>query len=365
MITTTLALFAPLFALSPQDTTASSVAIRADVVWLGDGRSIEKGTVLISDGRIAEVGANITVPAGVELVEHKGYLTAGLIALHGYEGGVSSEMRDDARAAMPDARVGLVFDPESSDFADSRAAGITTIVLTPTPAGVAPGLTAVVKTAKRKVLKDEAHLSLVFTANGLVSNREPTSLSGAIAMLDQLFANPTGAVERASKGNLPCLFEATERPDVLRTIDFAKRHKLNGAIHGVALAGELATELKASKLAVIVPALGIGEARRNLKSVVALAKAGVMFGFGLDAPMHNPVDLRLGAALCVREGLDTQSAWNALTSDAARIAGVSDRVGLVDRGLDADIVLWSGDPLDLGSRVVAVYVDGARVDGGK
>jgi imidazolonepropionase-like amidohydrolase len=58
-------------------------------------------------------------------------------------------------------------------------------------------------------------------------------------------------------------------------------------------------------------------------------------------------------------------AWNALTSEAARIAGVADRIGAIDRGMDADVVLWSGDPLDLGSRISAVYVDGARVDGDK
>jgi imidazolonepropionase-like amidohydrolase len=75
--------------------------------------------------------------------------------------------------------------------------------------------------------------------------------------------------------------------------------------------------------------------------------------------------LRFGAVMCVREGVDAKVAWNALTSDAARIAGVADRVGTLDRGMDADIVLWTGDPLDLGSRVTAVYVDGARVDGDK
>ena len=68
--------------------------------------------------------------------------------------------------------------------------------------------------------------------------------------------------------------------------------------------------------------------------------------------------------MCVREGLAPEKAWNALTSDAARIAGVDARVGRLDRGLDADFVLWSGSPLDLGSQVVSVFVDGARVAGG-
>ncbi len=364
MITAILALAAPLLLAGPE-TPAKAVAIRADVVWLGDGRVLEKGMVLLSEGRITEVGKDLSVPAGVETIEHKGYLTAGMIALHGYDGGQPGEMREDARPATPDARIGLVFDPSSPDFADARAVGITSLLLTPDAEGVAPGLTAMVKTAERRILKDEAHLSLVFTANGLVSNREPTSLSGAIAMLDQMFSKPSGAVERAKNGGLPCLFEASEPADALRSIEFAKRHGLTGAIHGVVLAGEIADQVKASKLSVIVPALSIGEMRRNLKAVVALAKKEIPFGFGLDSPVNNPADLRLGAVMCVREGVDAKVAWNALTSEAARIAGVADRVGRIDRGLDADIVLWSGDPLDLGSRVMAVYVDGARVDGDK
>ncbi|MDZ4773332.1 MAG: amidohydrolase family protein [Planctomycetota bacterium] len=370
MITALLALTAPLvFAAPPTksgpESPAKSVAIRADVVWLGDGRVLEKGVVLFSEGRIAEIGTNVSVPAGVETIEHKGFLTAGLIALHGYTGGQAGEMRDDARPAMPNAKIGLVFDASSPDVADARAVGITSLLLTPNAEGVAPGLTAVVKTSSRRLLKDEAHLSLVFNAGGLVSNREPTSLSGAVAMLDQLFAKPTGAVERAHGGSLPCLFEVGEPADVLRAIDFAKRHDLRGVIHGAVLAGEVADQIKASKLSVIVPAIGVGERRRNLKSVVALAKKEIPFGFGLDSPVNNPADLRLGAVMCVREGVDAKVAWNALTSEAARIAGVADRVGTIDRGMDADVVLWSGDPLDLGSRVIAVYVDGARVDGDK
>jgi imidazolonepropionase-like amidohydrolase len=67
----------------------------------------------------------------------------------------------------------------------------------------------------------------------------------------------------------------------------------------------------------------------------------------------------------VREGLDPVTAWKALTSDAARIAGVADRVGRLAAGLDADFVLWSGDPLDLTSSVEAVFVDGVQVHGGQ
>jgi imidazolonepropionase-like amidohydrolase len=74
--------------------------------------------------------------------------------------------------------------------------------------------------------------------------------------------------------------------------------------------------------------------------------------------------LRFSAALCVRAGLEPEVAWKALTSDGARIANVHKELGRLDAGLDADFVLWTGDPLDLTSAVVEVYVDGVRVHGG-
>ena len=74
--------------------------------------------------------------------------------------------------------------------------------------------------------------------------------------------------------------------------------------------------------------------------------------------------LRLSAALAVRAGLDPKAALAALTEGAAQLAGVADRVGALEPGRDADFVLWSGDPLDLSSRLVAVYVDGELAHGG-
>lgn len=366
MILTALCAAASFFAsaVSPSSQApARPVAIHADKILLGDGRELENATIVLSNGRISEVGAKVDVPSGVETIQHKGVLSAGMIALHGYSGAVN-EMRDDTRPALPEAHVGLVFDPSHYDFEDARAAGVTAIVLTPPTHGVSGGISAVVKSAGRKALLDESHLSLGFNASALLFNREPTSYSGALAMIEQMFTKPTGAVARAADGKLACLFEVTSREDVLRAVDFAKRHELKGAIHGASLAGELAADIKGSKLAVIVPALDVGRETRALKSVAMLAKSEIPFGFGLDSPDNHPAQLRLGAAMCVHAGLDAKAAWTALTSDAARIAGVADRTGRIERGLDADLVLWSGDPLDLGSKVVAVYIDGARVFGG-
>lgn len=371
MVFMALALCAPLVSTSPaaapapaRTTASGALAVRADAIWLGDGRVLEKATLLMDGPRIADVGVNLSIPDGTHVIEHAGVVTAGLVALHGYTGGVR-EVGDGTRPVLADAKVAYAYDPDHYDFEDARAAGITSVLLTPDVDGVAPGLTAVVKTAGRDVLSDSAHLSLIFTAEGLRSNREPTSFAGALAWMDRMFTSePKGAFARAGKGQLPCLFEVTTRTDVQRAIEFAGRHGLRGALHGAELAGELAEDVRASKLAVIVPAIDVGRETRSLRAVAALARADVRFGFGLDSPFKSPAQLRLGAAMCVREGLPPEKAWNALTSDAARIAGVDARVGRIDRGLDADVVLWSGSPLDLGSRIVAVYVDGVRVAGG-
>jgi imidazolonepropionase-like amidohydrolase len=206
-----------------------------------------------------------------------------------------------------------------------------------------------------------SHQTLVFTTAGFANNREPTSYAGALEMLEKLFDKPVGAIESAASGKLPVLFEASSREDVQRVLAFAKKHSLTGAIHGAIWIGELAEDVKKSKLAAIVPVMPVGVDRRALKSVLALAKSEVPFGFGLDSPWNHASELRFDAALCVREGLAPQTAWSALTENAARIAGVGASVGRIERGLDADVVLWSGDPLDLQSRIDAVYVDGARV----
>ena len=114
----------------------------------------------------------------------------------------------------------------------------------------------------------------------------------------------------------------------------------------------------------IVGPFGVGTPGRELDSVVALGGARVPLAFALDAPQHSNDALRLSAALCVRAGLDPALAWKSLTADGARIAGVGQRLGRLEPGMDADFVLWSGSPLELTSSVVEVYVDGARVFGG-
>ncbi|MFN0006523.1 MAG: amidohydrolase family protein [Planctomycetota bacterium] len=332
-------------------------AIRADQVLRADGQSLAQGVILVEDGRIVRVGIGLDIPEAALLVEHHGTASAGLVALHSYSG-APGEMFDSTRSVLPDARVALAFDPAKGDFADALRAGITSLVLSPLPGSLCAGASALVKTSGGVVVRSEAQLSLGFSARSLRNNRFPTSFGGAITELDRLFEEPTGVFARAAKQQIPVLFEVSSREDVARAIEFAERHDLAGTVSGAAWAGELAQRLHEAELSVVCGPFRVGEERRDLLAVQALEKAGVPFGFALDAPANHPVMLRAGAAMCMREGLGRGTAWRALTSTAAKIAGAEDRIGDLAKGLDADIVLWSGDPLDLGSTVKAVYVDG-------
>jgi imidazolonepropionase-like amidohydrolase len=336
------------------------LAIRAERVLLGDARTLTRGVILIEDGRIVAVGTDVEVPEDALVVEHEGTASAGLIALHSYSGS-PSEMIDSTRSVLADARVAYAFDSTKADFADALRSGITSFVLAPVPASLCSGASALVKTSGGTVVNPQAQLSLGFSARSLRNNRFPTSHGAALAELERLFESPQGAIARAAKNEIPVLFETSNRDDVARAVAFAQRHELTGAISGAPWAGELAETIRSAELSVVCGPIRVGEERRDLLAVIALEKAGVPFGFAIDAPGHHPVLLRAGVAMCLREGLGRAAAWRALTSNAARIAGAADRIGDLAEGLDADIVLWSGDPLDLASSVEAVYVDGALV----
>lgn len=346
---------APLSAREPE-----TLAIHADKALLADGRTLDDAWIVIEAGKIRSVESGGEAPTDVSRYEHHGWISAGMVALHA-SAGATGELRDPTRAVLSEARAAWAFDPAHPEFADCLRQGITSLVLTPTPQSLVGGVSAVVKCAGGTIVSREAQLAFGFSARSLAPNRFPTSFAAGVAELEKLLEKPVGAFKLAKDGEMPVLFEVSERPDVQRAIEFARKHELKGALSGAEWSGELAKAVKDSGLSVVLPPLGVGEDQRTLRAVRALGEAGVPFGFGLDVPARHPAELRLAAALCVRAGLKPELAWRALSADAARIAGVEKRLGALQSGLDADLVLWSGDPLDLASSVAAVFVDGKLV----
>jgi len=378
---------------SAQDAPSRVLQIRAAVVWTGAGERLENALVRIENGQVRSVSAGGELDPKWPSRVHDGVLTAGLIAC-GTESGAAGQLLDETRTVMPEARAAHAFQPEHGDFERLLQAGITSVVLAPGDEDLVAGLSCVVKTAGGRVLEPRAALALSFSGTALGRSiaqgssffgqaqgfagatqgeggpedsgrtrrgtREPTSYAGALDVLGRLFASGAEPYAAARRGELPVLLSASQRHEVLRAVEFAKAQGLSGALRGAPLAGDpdLVEALKGSGLGVILPPTSAGQATRSLRNLAVLSAAGVPVAFELEAPRHAPIELRLDAARALAAGASREAAFRALTEDAARLAGVGERIGALSAGRDADLVLWSGDPLDLSSRVLAVYVDG-------
>jgi len=332
------------------------LALRADVVHLGDGRTVENGTVLIEDGRIRAVGASVDVPSGTPTVQLHGHLAPGFVLPHSSLLPIA-ERFDATRGFLPDAAIVHAFRPESDALSKALAAGVTTVVLAPTEGNVVGGVTGVVKTAGGRVLKRRAHLALSMSNAAVDDRRFPTSFSGLTTELRRLFTAGEGVYGEVKSGTLPVLVAARERHHVARAVDLGAEMGFKGALIGAALAGEQLDILDKSGWTVVFETPGPNINTRIQEAMADYAKSGNPFAFSyVDAD-----GMRMATAQLLRRGVSPDAVLRALTVTGAQVAGVGGRVGQIERGFDADLVLWSGHPLELSSAPVVVYVDGKAV----
>jgi imidazolonepropionase-like amidohydrolase len=361
MLTLTLSLAALASAPTgaPALVTADTVYLKPDFVHTPEGASVDL-VVVIRDGKITALSTVDAVPDGAKVHELEGHLTAGMIALSDQSGMAANEAKDVARMVMDGAHLAHAFTKDHSDYDRLAAEGITSVLLTPPSGSLCGGRTALVKPGG-SIVSRHAHLHLSFSSSLFSPARKPTSYAGAIQMLESLMTEPKGGFAMLKEGQVGALLRAQSRAEATRAAAFAKRHGVSGLIYGCARAGDLAATLKGSSLGVALPAWSPGSTERTQASAIALQKAGVPFGFALDAPGRHPASLRMAAAACVRAGMDSKAAWNALTTAPGSLSGGLGRVGAIAAGFDADLVLWTGHPMELTSAVERVWIDGETV----
>jgi hypothetical protein len=343
-----------------------NLAIHASHVLVEGDTVLDDALVLIGDGKVLAVGLSKDLadklPDGLRVVEHEGWLSTGLIAANGTMG---LDYTDDSTGAfMEDLVLATAFDSEAKRLVDARELGVTSFALVAGRSNVIGGVGAVVKTSG-KIVDDAANLSICIAPPALRGNRFPTSYGGALRALRERLEGGGGALAKASRsGKVPVQIAVNSRAEIARAIDFGKQAGLRTILRGATRAGEFAVELKEAKMMVALPPIVLGGPVQSTDSVLALAEAGVPFAFGL-AEYWSPAFLRESAALAERAGLDRATAWNAITKNGARLMGTADHMGRIAPGYDADLVLWTGDPLSITSRPVAVYIDGELSEGDK
>lgn len=356
--------------------------------------TLEHTDVLITDGKITGLAKGLQAPPGVEVIEAAGRpvtpgLFGGISALGLAEIGQEPAADDyTIRLGMrPEFDVTLAFNPQTPIIGINRLGGITFAMVAPSSPGGSRGGAGSIIAGQGAIAQLDgtvtpAHalfVSMGGGANGLSGG----SRAAQFMLLEQAFAEvrspkqvlegdqrlltPAGRAALAEylSGAKPFVVEVNRAADIRRVLAFAQKEKLHLVISGGDEAWEVAPELAAAKVPVVLFALddlpsNFDSVGATLENAARLQKAGVKIAFTLDTEPYNIRKIRQTAGVAVAHGLPWEAGLAALTRNPAEIFSVADRVGSIAVGRVADLVLWTGDPLDvtsLADRVVLGGVD--------
>lgn len=363
------------------------------------------GGILIEDGAITALGPDLEPPAGIETIDAEGaWALPGLVEAHGHVGiheeshgwaGQDTNEGSDPNGAALRAIDGI--HPTDEGFRDALSGGITTIVVKPGSASPIGGQTVALKTWGRMVdemaLRSPCSMKSALGENpkrffGQDLHKAPRTRMGvALAIREALVAAENYRVERdhAAAEDKPFARDLTKEALVAvldRDIPWCQHvHRVDDIATAMRIADEfgyrlvinhgteahlLATVLAERGIGVIIGPLITGRSKqeldlRSIRNPGLLAAAGVQIAITTDAPVVPINFLVHQATFAVKEGLDRDVALRSITINPAQLLGLDDRVGSLELGKDGDVVLWSGDPLDVASRARRVVVEGRLV----
>jgi imidazolonepropionase-like amidohydrolase len=368
-----------------------------------DAAPIEHGTVVFQDGRITAIGdASLAVPAGAEVIDTSGqWVLPGFIDAHthvgvheeaeGWAGQDTNEMTDPVTAHV---RAIDAINPADLGFRDAIAGGVLVVNVNPGSGNPIGGQTIALRTWGRTV--DEMALrspSGVKSALGENPKRvygdkkqTPSTRLGTAAVIRSAFTDARNYLARKAgggdkpvdvdlklealgavlRGELPWRQHCHRADDIATAIRLAEEFGYRLVIDHGTEAHLVADLLAARDIPVIIGPLFTSRSKvelrnRSLANPGRLAAAGVTIAITTDHPVVPINFLVHQATLSVKEGLDPVTALEAITINPARIAGIDDRFGSLAVDKDASIAVWSGDPLDVHSRVERAFVGGRPV----
>ena len=367
------------------------------------GADIPGGNILIDDfGKIAAIGQELEIPEGTQVIDAGSTLvTPGCVDAHchiglhneamGWEGMDYNEIVDPV---TPQMRAIDSINPMDESFALALQGGVTTACTGPGSANVVGGTFVAIKLYGKRVdkmiVKNPIAMKCAFGENpkrcyGHQAKRAPMTRMGTAAVLRELLfktqryladkeagKNPAfdmklEAMIPVIKGELPLKAHAHRADDILTSIRIAKEFgvklTLDHCTDGSLIADELAEE---GYPAFVGPSLGskskIELINKSFTTPSDLTKAGVKVSIITDAPVIPLQYLPMCAALAANSGLDKEDAWKAITINPAESIGIADRVGSLEVGKDADIVIWTANPMTtVGAESCVTIVDGKVV----
>ncbi len=370
----------------------------ARVVTVSDAGVLESGDVLVDDGVIAAVGAELEPPAGAVVVDGAGaWLTPGLfdsstqIGLGDVE---SSTVRDDHRVDDSQLgagfRVSLALDRRSLHIPIVRSEGVTRAIVVPSVGEeIFAGQGATIALADDNVIVDESNAVFVFLgerSHRVASSRGKAMLELIDALdeaellsrnrrawesnrLRELRQSPLDldALIPVVDGDKPLVVYVDRASDIEVLLENTADSDVDLIIMGGREAWKVADQIRARDIPVIINVMdnapgNFDETGVRLDSAALLSAAGIRFALMTEDLFSDNRTLNQGAGVSVAYGLDWDSAIAAITRVPAEIWGLGDRYGSIETGMEADLVLWDGDPLEVTSAPVMMLIRGEAVD---
>jgi imidazolonepropionase-like amidohydrolase len=379
---------------------AQTIAITGGRVHTVSGPVIENGTVLIRNGRIAAVGADVTIPADATRIDATGkWVTPGIVnvatTLGVVEIGAVQETVDTPARGRGDAitashKVWEGFNANSPLIQVTRNDGITTVGVVPNNALVG-GQAAMLDLGDGGLSNMLLQAPIAMIADiGSKSDQIGGTRAEVLQRLRDLLSDTREYVRRRAdyernatrelaarrgdleamipvvQGRLPLVIDANRASEIESALNLAREFSLRIVISGGAEAWMVADKLAAAKVPVIVGALNniplsfatLG-ARQENAGLLHKAGARVLINGGSDG--FNARNVRFEAGVAVAFGMPWAEALRAVTLTPAETFGVADRIGSLQVGREANVVVWNGDPFEPMTRAERVLVRGVDV----
>ena len=386
----------------------ANVAITGGLVVPVTGNEIHGGTVLVLDGKIAEVGQSVSVPDGIDVVDAAGsWVLPGFIEAHGHvgtseeaQGWAGHDTNELTEPVTAHVRAIDAINPADLGFRDAIGGGVLAVNVNPGSGNPIGGQTVALKcwgrTVDQMALRQPSGMKSALGENpkrvyGEQKKTPSTRLGIAavirgalvdagnyLARIEAEQAKPEAerkpvdrdlkleALGRVLRREIPWRQHCHRADDIATALRIAEEFGYDLVIDHGTEAHLLADILAERGIPVVIGPLFTSRSKvelrnRSLANPGRLAGAGVTIAITTDHPVVPIHFLVHQASLAVKEGLDRDAALAALTINPARIAGVDSRIGSIEPGKDADLVIWSGDPLDVLSRVQRAFIDGAEI----
>ncbi len=370
----------------------------------GIHRDAFQGDILVREGKISAIGENLEIPEGARVIDAEGLrVYPGFVEAHGhigldgygigYEGMDYNELNDILSPQMRGIDGVKPFDPA---FRMAAAAGVTSVCVGPGSANVLGGTFTTLKTVGKRaedmVIRDGVAMKCAFGENPkrVYRDKKDSSRMTTAALLREILFKAREYMEKKEaagedlskrpafdmklealipvlKKEIPLKAHAHATEDIFTALRIAREFDLKITLEHVTEGHLIVEELAKENVPMAVGPTLTGASKFELRNKSwttpgLLAAAGCQVSIITDSPVIPQEYLPLCAGLAVQAGMDPFAALQAITINPAKHAGIADRVGSLETGKDADLVITDGCPFEVSTRVKHVFIDGIRVE---